>query len=282
MLRDRQFLSISTWKCASGHSGVQFFDILTSKSGPNLTCSVHFHFKMCFALQPRAIFQHLHFKKWSENVVFCTFSLPNVLLATAAGNFWFLLWRHTSAPAALTSLLFDAPDTRIIEKTQHFATSLPFGAGDSSFFWLSRYCIFFLLTLLHLICFSSPFSTLHIVGSLLFKLPSIIMATMLIGATIIMTAGPWSMKIDSRAAVGVQNTSAPQDESDQQTCHTTRWLHNEWLTSYPDSGQKRKRVVKRMERRWFWAWQFCFLFESVSAQQFWTFIPITHLCSAFR
>ena len=63
-------------------------------------------------------------------------------------------------------------------KTQHFATSLPFGAGDSPFFWLSRNCIFFLLTLLHLmtllhlICFSSAFSTFHIVGSLLFKLPS--------------------------------------------------------------------------------------------------------------
>ena len=75
---------------------------------------------------------------------------------------------HDSAPAALTSLLFDSPDTRIIGKTQHFATSLTFGADVSSFFWLSRYCIFFLLTLLHLltllscdftssICFSSAF-----------------------------------------------------------------------------------------------------------------------------
>ena len=100
--------------------------------------------------------------------MFCTFSLQNVLLATAACNFWFLLWPHDSAPAALTSLLFDSPDTRIIGKTQRFATSLTFGAGESSFFWLSRYCIFFLLTLLHLltllscdftssICFSSAF-----------------------------------------------------------------------------------------------------------------------------
>ena len=72
--------------------------------------------------------------------------LQNVLFATAACNFWFLLWPHDSAPAALTGLLFDWPDTRIIEKTQHFATSLTFGAGVSSFFWLSRYCIFFLLT----------------------------------------------------------------------------------------------------------------------------------------
>ena len=87
VVRDRQFFNILTWKCASRHSGVQFFNISTSKSGPTLTCFVHFHFKMCFSPQRRAIFQHLNFKKWSENVVFCTFSLENVLLATAACNF---------------------------------------------------------------------------------------------------------------------------------------------------------------------------------------------------
>ena len=136
---------------------------------------------MCFWPQRRAIFQHLNFKKCSEPDMFCTFSLENVLLATAACNFWFLLWPHDSAPAALTSLLFDSPDTRIIGKTQHFATSLTFGAGEFFFFWLSRYCIFFPLTLLHLLTLLSSdftssicFSTLHIVGSLLFKLPSII------------------------------------------------------------------------------------------------------------
>ena len=121
-----------------------------------------------FTPHRRAIFRHRNCKKWSGPDVFCTFSFQNVLLATAACNFWFLLWPHDSAPAALTSLLFDSPDTRIIGKTQHFATSLTFGAGESSFFWLSRYCIFFLLTLLHLltllssdftssICFSSAF-----------------------------------------------------------------------------------------------------------------------------
>ena len=168
VVRSWRVLCIFTSKCASRHSGVQFFNSSTSKSGPNLTCFVHFHFKMCFSPQPRAIFQHLNFKKCSEADMFCTFLLENVLLATAACNFWFLLWPHDSAPAALTSLLFDSPDTRIIEKTQHFATSLTFGAGVSSFFWLSRYCIFFLLTLLHLLtllssdftsslCFSSAF-----------------------------------------------------------------------------------------------------------------------------
>ena len=128
------------------HSGVHFFDIWTSKSGPNMRCFVHFDLQMCFSPQRRAIFRHLNFKKCSEIVSFLAFSLQNVLFATAACNFWFLLWAPTSAPAALTGLLFDWPDTRILEKTQHFATSLTFGADVSSFFWLSRYCIFFLLT----------------------------------------------------------------------------------------------------------------------------------------
>ena len=174
VVRDRQFFNILSWKCASHHSGVQFLNISTSKSGPRMWCFVHFHMKMCFSPQRRAIFEHLNFKKWSENVVFCTFSHENVLLATAACNFWFLLWPHDSAPAALTSLLFDSPDTRIIGKTQRFATPLTFGADVSSFFWL--------FALLHLLSsdFTSShllficFSTLHIVGSLLFKLPSTI------------------------------------------------------------------------------------------------------------
>ena len=82
VVRTCSVLYIFTSKRASRHSGVQFFDISTSKSGPELTCFVHFHFKMCFSPQRRAIFQHLNFKKRSENVVFCTFSLENVLLAT--------------------------------------------------------------------------------------------------------------------------------------------------------------------------------------------------------
>ena len=129
---------------------------------------------MCFSPQRRAIFRHRNFKKCPKTLNCLAFWLQHVLLATVACNFWFLLWPHDSAPAALTSLLFDTPDTRIIEKTQHFATS--------SQIW--RGCIFFLLTftLLHLLSFDFTsahllficFSTLHIVGSLLFKLPSII------------------------------------------------------------------------------------------------------------
>ena len=65
-------LYILTWKCASRHNSVHFFDISTSKSGPTLVCFVHFHLEMCFAPQRRALFRHLNFQKWSDNGVFCT------------------------------------------------------------------------------------------------------------------------------------------------------------------------------------------------------------------
>ena len=125
---------------------------------------------MCFSPHRRAIFRQLNFKKCSENVSFCTFWLENVLFATAASNFWFLLWAPTSAPAALTGLLLDCPDTRILEKNTAFR----------DFSNICRGCIFFLLTFspVHLFITSDLtaclicFSTLHIVGSLLFKLPS--------------------------------------------------------------------------------------------------------------
>ena len=131
---DPQFFSIFTSECALRHSGVQFFSIWTDKSGPNMRCFVHFDFQMCFSPQRRAIFRHLNRQKCSEPVMFCTFLLPNVLFATAACNFWCHLSAPTSAPAALTGLLLDWPDTRIYEKTQHFVTSLTFGADVSSFF----------------------------------------------------------------------------------------------------------------------------------------------------
>ena len=46
--------NILTWKRASRHNGVHFFDISTSKSGPR--CFVHFDLEMCFAPQRRATF----------------------------------------------------------------------------------------------------------------------------------------------------------------------------------------------------------------------------------
>ena len=73
VLRTRQFFALLTSKCASRHNGVHFFDIATSKSGPELVCFVHFDFEICFAPQWRALFRHCNFQKWSDYGVFCTF-----------------------------------------------------------------------------------------------------------------------------------------------------------------------------------------------------------------
>ena len=87
VVRDRQFLTLLTSKCASRHNGVHFFDISTSKSGPRPSVFNTFDFEMCFPPQRRALFRHRNFQKWSDHVVFCTFSLGNVLCATTACTF---------------------------------------------------------------------------------------------------------------------------------------------------------------------------------------------------
>ena len=155
VVRTPQFFDILTWKCASRHSGVQFFQIATSKSGPSPS-------------------------------VFLTFWLWKVLLATAACNFsrsqlqkvvrarqYFNILtskcasRYSGVPFFISPLNSHLRTRRFTEvtfrpspptnhwKTQHFATSLTFRACGSSFYWLSRNCIFFLLTLLLFSAFSS-------------------------------------------------------------------------------------------------------------------------------
>ena len=138
VVRTRQFLTHFTSKCASRHNAVHFFNISTSKSGPNPSVFNTFYFQTCFAPQRRALFQHLNFQKWSEAEVFCTFSLRNRLRATTACNFSSLISPDVSAPAALASLLFNTV-------FRDFPT-------------FSRTCIFFLLifsllTLLPADCF---------------------------------------------------------------------------------------------------------------------------------
>ena len=89
-------LYILTWKYASRHNGVHFFDISISKSGPNVMCFVYFDLEMCFAPQRRALFWHLNFQKWSGAEVLCTFWLGNVLRATTACTFWHLNFQKRS------------------------------------------------------------------------------------------------------------------------------------------------------------------------------------------
>ena len=105
----------------------------------------------------------------------CTFWLANVLRATTACTLSSLIWPAGSAPAALASLLFDPLEPQIIGKTQFFATFLPFRASASSFFWLFLFSDL-LSSNLSLLSASAllGFSSVHIVGSLTSKLPSII------------------------------------------------------------------------------------------------------------
>ena len=146
VVREWCALYILTSKCASRYNGVHFFNISTSKSGPRMVCFVHFDFKMCFALQRRALFQHLNFQKWSENGVLCTFYF----------QMCFAPQRRTCIFPTFSTVFRDFPT-------------------------VSRTCIFFLLifsllTLLPADCFFisllTAFSSLHIVGSLTSKLPS--------------------------------------------------------------------------------------------------------------
>ena len=66
-------LYILTSKCASRHNRVQFFDIATSKIGPNPSIFYTFDLDMRFTPQRRALFRHLNFlQKWSEHDVLCT------------------------------------------------------------------------------------------------------------------------------------------------------------------------------------------------------------------
>ena len=204
VVRSWGVLYILTCKCASRHNCVHFFDISISKRGPNVVCFVHFDLEMCFAPQRRALFWHLNFQKWSEPWcvlyiltwkfapqrralfrhrnfqkwseagVFCTFWLANVLRATTACNFSSLIWPAGSAPAALASLLFDPPEPQIIGKTQCF---LRLSYLFAHLHLLSSYSFsstllssnLSLLSASSLLCFSS----VHIVGSLTSKLPSI-------------------------------------------------------------------------------------------------------------
>ena len=81
-------LCILTWKCASRHNGVHFFDISTSKTGLRPQVFDTFDLEMCFAPQRRALFRHLNFQKWSEAGVFCTFKCASRHNGVHFSNIW--------------------------------------------------------------------------------------------------------------------------------------------------------------------------------------------------
>ena len=126
-----QSFSILISKYISRHSGVQFCNIWTSKNGLRMSIFLHFDFKIHFSPQRRAIFQHLNFK--------------NVLLATMACNFWFLLWLRTRR--------FNEPTFRFTRHTNHWKNT---AFRDFSNIWCGWGFFFLIFALLHL--FSSDFT----------------------------------------------------------------------------------------------------------------------------
>ena len=80
---------ILTWKCASHHNGVHFFDISTAKSGPRpLSVFVHFWLGKCASRHNGVHFFDISTSKSGPKLVcFCTFWLAHVLRATMACNF---------------------------------------------------------------------------------------------------------------------------------------------------------------------------------------------------
>ena len=122
--------TLLNWKCTSRHNRVQFFNISTSKSGPNMQCFVHVDFEMCFAPQQCALFQHLNFQKLSERGVLCTFWLRNVLRATTACTFEcsergvFCTFWLRNVPRATTACTFSTSQLPKVVRDRQFLTLL--------------------------------------------------------------------------------------------------------------------------------------------------------------
>ena len=168
-------------------------------------CFVHFDLERCFAPQRRALFRHLNFQNWSDTEVFCTFSLRNVLRATTTctvstsqlskvlrypGVLHLFTWkcasRHNGVQFFISHLASWLSTRRFSEPT--FRPSEPQTTGKTR--WIGLSYLFAHLHLLSSDSFSSTllssnlsllsasallcFSSVHIVGSLTSKLPSII------------------------------------------------------------------------------------------------------------
>ena len=161
---------------------------------------------MCFAPQRRALFRHLNFQKWSGAEVFWTFWLRNVLRATTACTFsmsqlpkvvrtWCVLCILTSKCASrhngvqlfishlaswLRTRRFSEPTLRPSGATnpweKHSVSRLPYLFAHLHLLSSYPFSSTLLSSNLSLLSASSLlcFSSVHIVGSLTSKLPSII------------------------------------------------------------------------------------------------------------
>ena len=159
-------LYILTSKCASRHNGVHLFDISTSKSGPSMVCFVGFDFEMCFAPQRRALFRHRNFQKWSEPAVFCRFLTSKCASRHNCVQFFI---------SHLASWLRTQPSGATNHRKNTVFRDFPTFSRTWIFFLLIPSLLWSSLFYSSLLCDSSRlcFSSVHIVGSLTSKLPSV-------------------------------------------------------------------------------------------------------------
>ena len=158
---------LTFWQGAQSVAPAMRNDIWTSKSGPKPSVSNTFDFEMCFVPQRRALFEHLNSQVlWTWRALYiltakcasrhkvvdfsiistsksaprlkCLYTFDfDMCFATTACNFSSLIWPDGSAPAALASLYSSTLRShKSLEKQ-----------SKSRFFYFSRTCIFFLLTL---------------------------------------------------------------------------------------------------------------------------------------
>ena len=136
VVRTWSVFSLFTCKCASRHNGV------------------------------RALFRHRNFQKWSEPGVLCTFWLGNVLRATTACTF-----PASQLPKVVSTSngATNRGKTTVFRDFPTFSRTYIFFFLTLCLLWSSLFCSSLLSILLLHLCFSS----VHIVGSLISKLPSI-------------------------------------------------------------------------------------------------------------
>ena len=174
-----QGIYIFTWKCASRHNGVHFFEtrhlslqkwsehgVFCAFSLPTVLrattactfstsqrtkvvrtwcvlCFVHFDLEMCFAPQRRALFRHRNVQKWSEPGVFCVLYILT----------WKCASRHNGVQFFISHLAGWLRTRRFSESTfwrNHWKK-------HSELRPFSRICIFFLLIFSLLTLLTSAF-----------------------------------------------------------------------------------------------------------------------------
>ena len=153
VVRTPSVLYILTWKCASRHNGVHFFNISTSKNGPNVVCFVHFDLENVLRATTACTFSISQVPK-----VVCTPSVFNILTWKCASRHNGVQFFISPLASWLRTRRFSEPTFRPSGATNHWKNTV-----FRDFPTFSRISIFFLLTLslllfsLLIFLFSLPF-----------------------------------------------------------------------------------------------------------------------------